>query len=667
MTGRSRADQARRVRQAEARQAARDRAAARKAAEAPAADPEATLSRINELSRTARTLWFGLLTYFAFVGVTLLGVSDADFFLVERQTELPLIGVSIPTNLFFYFAPVLGVAFYTYLHHHLMKLWDALAEAPPLIRNLPLSDHLIPWIVTDMALDLRPDRSLRPQPLPVLANAVTLLLVFFATPAILAGFWWRSMPAHSWWMTLVCCGLSLLLSLFVMAESGKALWRLRRPTRRAERAAGPRYGWRTVMGWTLTAAVLTGIGYSRTVEPIVNRQDIERYYSAFLNWRYADQIARGEYYSPVWVVESWGGYGLAEAQLGGVVFVEKPPGWRDFQTARAAFKVAWCRNEGLPPEICGPVPTAVAVPPAYLDDQRNAWCVKMFPDEAERANACPAHLAAMDDRFAADWKTERVAGLAALPDRDLSRRDMRGAYLYLAQLEGADLSRAQMEGALLSEAQMEGADLSNAEMKGADLSNADMKGANLWGAELKFADLSAAQMEGADLSFANMQNATIEVAQLQGAVLNTTDMAGADLSGAQLQGALLYEAQLQRANLREAQMEGAVLIGAQMEGAVLSYTQMEGANLRGANLQSADLSDWSIARASLRSADLTGAKNLDQDTLNSAWGDSGTILPDSFLRPDHWDSQTDFISDLNEDKKYQDWIAAGAPPGKPVP
>ena len=68
------------------------------------ADP---VERVAVLTRTARGTWLGLLSYLAFVGVMLMGVQDADFFLTERETALPLIGVSVPTNLFFYFAPTL--------------------------------------------------------------------------------------------------------------------------------------------------------------------------------------------------------------------------------------------------------------------------------------------------------------------------------------------------------------------------------------------------------------------------------------------------------------------------------------------------------------------------------------------------------------------------------
>jgi hypothetical protein len=88
------------------------------------------IARINALISTSRVAWLGLLSYLAFIGVTLLGVEDADFFITERQTDLPLIGVAVPTNLFFAIAPALGAMLATYLHLYLVKLWEALAEAP---------------------------------------------------------------------------------------------------------------------------------------------------------------------------------------------------------------------------------------------------------------------------------------------------------------------------------------------------------------------------------------------------------------------------------------------------------------------------------------------------------------------------------------------------------
>ena len=55
---------------------------------APAIDAETArqLDRIAEIARNVRATWFILLGVLAFAGVTLLGVEDADFFAVGRQT-----------------------------------------------------------------------------------------------------------------------------------------------------------------------------------------------------------------------------------------------------------------------------------------------------------------------------------------------------------------------------------------------------------------------------------------------------------------------------------------------------------------------------------------------------------------------------------------------------
>ena len=82
-----------------------------RARDTPLREPD-PMERIAVLTRTAKGSWLGLLSYFAFVGVTLMGVEDADFFIPSRQTQLPLIGVSIPTLLFFWTAPLFGAALF---------------------------------------------------------------------------------------------------------------------------------------------------------------------------------------------------------------------------------------------------------------------------------------------------------------------------------------------------------------------------------------------------------------------------------------------------------------------------------------------------------------------------------------------------------------------------
>jgi hypothetical protein len=118
-------------------------------AEKPAPTPDPTLAlgpaiileHISQVSQNARATWYGLLGLLAFVGVTLLGHTDADFFAYGAQTQLPLVGITVPVEAFFIFAPVMVTALYAYLHLYLMSLWDTLADAPAVVDGQPLSEH----------------------------------------------------------------------------------------------------------------------------------------------------------------------------------------------------------------------------------------------------------------------------------------------------------------------------------------------------------------------------------------------------------------------------------------------------------------------------------------------------------------------------------------------
>ena len=150
---------------------------------------EQAIDRIKALGETGRATWFVLLGYLAFVGITLLSVQDLDFFSAASRTQLPLVGIAIPTMTFFLTAPVLGAALHVYLHLYLLKLWDALAEAPSSIDDAALGDRVFPWLVVDWALRRRSDAATRARPLDRLGNWVMAGLVWLAAPIVLGWFW----------------------------------------------------------------------------------------------------------------------------------------------------------------------------------------------------------------------------------------------------------------------------------------------------------------------------------------------------------------------------------------------------------------------------------------------------------------------------------------------
>lgn len=216
----------------------------------------------------------------------------------------------------------------------------------------------------------------------------------------------------------------------------------------------------------------------------------------------------------------------------------------------------------------------------------------------------------------------------APPTRDLSGRDLQGAFLAGADLRGVDLTRAKLREANLTRARLEGAELFGADLRGANLAGASLHRTDLRSALLQGCQLVSAQLQGAELSRSHLAGANLNGAQLQGATLRLADLRAVDLENAQMQGADLRAVDLRAASLVMAELQGATFgegwlnldvgfpssrydahsrfLVARLEGAALELARLQGANLRGADLALARVSA-SVADA----ADVTDANLLD--------------------------------------------------------
>ncbi len=453
------------------------------------------IERINQVSAMARTSWIALLGFLTFIGVTLLSVTDVDFFTPTRTVQLPLINVAIPTDLFFAFAPVLAAALYVYLHIILLKLWDAIADVEnPKVDGQPFGDVINPWLVNDWALCCKGGAFTPARPLRALGNLASFLLVWAAAPLLLLGFWYRSMPAHKPLLTLL-----LAASFLIAFDAGVTSWRTAKDWLSGARDSGPDNPWL----WRLGAF----IGRQRGWRPIGRRASRApgsarrgRWDSAYLGVA----LVCVSLLTTAWPLESGGDSALFPANLEDAELVVLPPDWRTPETARAAFRETWCRREGLDMETCGQPSTSDAPTPAWLSADRANWCAgyrKLNDSE------CRERFADLDRRFADAWKEERESAIANLPSLNLVARDLRGARASDATLAGADLREARMEGADLSGARMEGAVLSRAGMKGAVLSRARMEGAVLSGADVRSAKWAGVSNRASPAHFADLRGA----------------------------------------------------------------------------------------------------------------------------------------------------------------
>ena len=567
-------------------------------------EEERQLRHIEEITRGGRVTWIGLLVYLVFVSVTLMGVEDADFFLERRQTELPFVGVAIPTNAFFIAAPAFGAALYIYLQIYLIKLWEALSRPKAWIGGERLGALIFPFLASDWALARRADRAVEPRAMLWLARFVTWLLIWVAPVVVLGWFWWQSATKHDEWLTLgigACVAAAFFVGLRGYLYAHRVLGRRREPYE-------PPQFWRSWAGLAGAASLLgvTVVGWARTEGGLEEYLAEPRYFTT-------ENVDALDDWVPQWVGSALPFFQfstLAPIDLADVEITPRPADWRDRSIAMPRFRAAWCRRRGIDLANCHP--------PRDPHDTRSREA-RTRAEHCGREGAAPDCMAALDRTdlaFEADWRVERDHVLSALAAPDLRGRDMRGALLMRANLVKANLSRARMERANLFRARMEGADLSEARMGGANLSGAQMEGTSLIRAAMEGANLSGARMEGANLLGARMQGAILIGVELKGADLFQTDLAGADLSGARIEGAMLRGAHIGGANLNGARIEGADFFGARMEGANLSDVRMEGADLLGAVMEGANLSrarmkgavlrDAQMERADLREAQMEG-------------------------------------------------------------
>lgn len=563
----------------------------------------------EQVTKHARTSWLGLLGFLAFAGVTLLGVEDKDFFAYGVETELPLIGVSIPTSSFFWTAPILATALYLHLHLYLLKLWKIVSSLPDRIDGEPLGNRLWPWLVTDWALARRGDQG-APLPLRTIQWLLTVGLVWLAGPLVLLGFWWRSMVKHDLLLTSAL-GLLLVLALYVGGTGW--VFAKKRPARVKETDADGRRPERGVVVRIRRAGAalwrLIRVVWIRLTDAVLRwltRIEWIRRSSAALSRPIPVGWIRGTGAALWWLIRvGW----LPPWVKRAVVFVlmalpvlwisvertwlgTRPLNPREERSLR--FEDVWQRvvhAVRIHRAIAGLTNAQLSVKPDdWLDrDIARVDFVRGLPAGTELEGEAK-------EKFETEWQRRREEYLSHINAPDLKGADLRGAVMHGAFLVRADLSVANLEGARLSFAHLEGADLSRAYLRRAELWEAHLEGA-----DLRFAHLERANLENAHLEGANLWDTHLERANLAHA-----DLEGASLYNAHLEGAFLNDAHLAGADLRDAHLEGAVLAGAHLEGAVL----------------------WG--------ADLSTVQHLRQEQLDGAIGDEDTKLPDGLTIPSCW-------------------------------
>lgn len=178
----------------------------------------------------------------------------------------------------------------------------------------------------------------------------------------------------------------------------------------------------------------------------------------------------------------------------------------------------------------------------------------------------------------------------------------------------------------------------------------DFSNANLFSSVLQQLDIRNSVFRTVDLRKASLNHSNCWNCDFSGAKLDEGSAIGANFFGSQFVGTRLLSAILKRSRLKHAVLDEAVLFSADLTNADLRGTSLKATDLSKANLTGVDVSSiptpWP---GKYVLTDLSATRGLTQSQLNTMQGDSGTVIPEHLVLPDHWPKLAS--SETNPDPK----------------
>ena len=192
------------------------------------------LQHVEETSKNARKIFFGLLLGCAYSWLTVATTTDAELLPSSATTPLPIIQTEIPIAGFYWAAPIILFAAYIYLHLYLQRLWVGLASLPARFPDgLPLDRKAYPWLLNGLVRQHFPRLGGSRTVLSRLENWISIFLAWWLVPLTLVVFWGRYLPRHDWSGTtfqLVLLAVSVLAATMLRRNTIRTLeggfWRL---------------------------------------------------------------------------------------------------------------------------------------------------------------------------------------------------------------------------------------------------------------------------------------------------------------------------------------------------------------------------------------------------------------------------------------------------------
>jgi len=212
------------------------------------------LKHIEEISKHARGIFLAVIAACVFSWLTIATTTDAALLLNSATTPLPIIQTNVPIAGFYWFAPVILLALYFYLHFYLQSLWEGLASLPAIFPDgRTLDERAYPWMLNSLVqahFKLLRDRR------PAFSRTkvvFSILAAWWLVPFTLFLFWGRYIPRQDWigsGFHILLLTLSVFLALTFYARA--------RATLRLEDL--PAFSWRS-----LVADIGNGVRLARSI------------------------------------------------------------------------------------------------------------------------------------------------------------------------------------------------------------------------------------------------------------------------------------------------------------------------------------------------------------------------------------------------------------------
>jgi hypothetical protein len=157
------------------------------------------LKHVEETSRNASTVFFGLLAAALYSWLTIATTIDVALITGTASSPLPIINTNIALSGFYLAAPLILIAVYCYFHLYLQRLWRGLARLPAVFPDgEALDDKAYPWLLNGLVRKHFEKLELDQRPLTRVENFVSMFLAWWVVPLTLLAFWLRFLPRHDW-------------------------------------------------------------------------------------------------------------------------------------------------------------------------------------------------------------------------------------------------------------------------------------------------------------------------------------------------------------------------------------------------------------------------------------------------------------------------------------